>query len=52
MGQSRQVFGQTLSNYCRFMITGGTRKIQFYESQGMDLRPSQTLSIFTAGIIS
>ena len=43
-GNSRQVFGQTLSNYCRFIITGSTQKIQFYESQGMDLRPSMTFN--------
>ena len=43
-GNSRQVFGQTLSNYCRFIITGSTQKVQFYESQGMDLRPSMTFN--------
>ena len=45
-GASRQVFGQTLSNYCRFIITGSTQKIQFYESQGMDLKPSRVLRDF------
>ena len=47
-GASRQVFGQTLSNYCRFIITGSTQKIQFYESQGMDLRPSMVFRDFNA----
>ena len=47
-GNSRQVFGQTLSNYCRFIITGSTQKIQFYESQGMDLRPSMVFRDFNA----
>ena len=45
-GASRQVFGQTLSNYCRFIITGSTQKIQFYESQGMDLKPSRVFRDF------
>lgn len=47
-GASRQVFGQTLSNYCRFIITGSTQKIQFYESQGMDLKPSRVFRDFNA----
>ena len=51
-GTSRQIFGQTLlgsaSNYCRFMITGSTQKIQFYESQGMNLIPSRVFRDFNA----
>ena len=47
-GISRLVFGQTLSNYCLFIITGSTQKIQFYESQGMDLIPSMVFRDFNA----
>ena len=47
-GNSRQVFGQTLSNYCRFIITGSSQKIQFYESQGLNLIPSMVFRDFNA----